>query len=888
MKKKLLLMLMAFVGILTSMQAQTAYAILNDGTLTFYYDDNMDSREGTAYAVIYISRSNNLDKCLTAYRNDSETGQVSYPREETTKAVFDSSFADFSDYNILNGLFLQYSNLSEIEGIENLHTENVTDMGGMFYGCSSLASLDLSNFNTENVKDMAYMFIQCTNLQYLNISNFSRNSLENATAMFDGCSESMELITPKDWYIDDVTVTETNVIVGDYIYTLYQDHHADMKGIVNSLSGDVVIPATFEYEGATYKVKKVNSLTNMYYLDEATSTYKYVNYSPYGYDDGEPVPDYTKVTSITLENGIESVSDYYLCSYWYCKVINFPKSVTYISPETYYMRYMSGSGYSDDSRLENKHHYTLVFNDITYNVDAENSVYASRDGVLYDKEMKTLLRCPKGWEGKFVVPDGVEKIDRYGFFFCPLITEIQLPSSVKILGDDGGEWALSSRLFGACYSLEKINIPEGVERIESMSFRYCYNLKELTMPNSLKYYNTRALASNEALETFDWQDCELETLDISEGYSLFDYSTKCTISLPKSVKNIIGTDRYGNSGSGMLFSGGIVPEELTLPASIEKFEVTQLFSTSFNSETLASLKKLYVLMDFMPDIAENFFGYDQVRVGRQTTRQFPQTWADQCTLYVPENLVDAYKAHAVWGKFPNIVGVEVTREIEPIEEETVITFEESDFVNTDNTPVDLNNTVVNDTYFSINNNSNTDGYYDATEKCIVISKATSNEAMQTVVASELGSADFISNYTGMVIEVNGTGSIKISAQTLGNNKLAVKIGNEDAKIFTQAEKGDITVNYDVTENTYVYIYAVDANNQLQSLSMDVTETSDNAVKVYSITVTPSVTAIESAVANSSASAFGMVYSIEGKQLSQPQKGLSILKMSDGTTRKIVR
>ena len=294
-------------------------------------------------------------------------------------------------------------------------------------------------------------------------------------------------------------------------------------------------------------------------------------------------------------------------------------------------------------------------------------------------------------------------------------------------------------------------------------------------------------------------------------------------------------------------------------------------------------------MDFMPDIDEYFFGADLKfdLSTYETVASFPQSLADQCTLYVPENLVEAYKAHAVWGKFPNIVGVEVTREIDPIEKVTTIAFAENDYVNANETPVDLNNTVVNDTYFSINNNSNTDGYYDKAEQCIVISKATSGEAMQTVVASALGSVDFISNYTGMVIEVNGKGSITISAQTLGSNRLAVKIGSADAKTFTQTEKGNVTVNYDVTGNTYVYIYAVDADNQQQSLSMDVTA-SENAVKVYSITVTPSVTAIESVAANSSDAVFGKIYSIDGKQLSAPQKGLNILKMSDGTTRKIVR
>ena len=49
-----------------------------------------------------------------------------------------------------------------------------------------------------------------------------------------------------------------------------------------------------------------------------------------------------------------------------------------------------------------------------------------------------------------------------------------------------------------------------------------------------------------------------------------------------------------------------------------------------------------------------------------------------------------------------------------------------------------------------------------------------------------------------------------------------------------------------------------------------------------------ITAIESVASTVPASVFGKIYSIDGKQLSQPQKGLNILKMSDGTTRKVMK
>ena len=270
-----------------------------------------------------------------------------------------------------------------------------------------------------------------------------------------------------------------------------------------------------------------------------------------------------------------------------------------------------------------------------------------------------------------------------------------------------------------------------------------------------------------------------------------------------------------------------------------------------------------------------------------TGSNFDSSNYSNATLYVPFGTKDKYLATDGWKNFTNIVEMS----IEPIEDDTVIEFDDKDYI-VDNTPVDLNNTVINDMYISMDNKSdvnNPDGFYNSTDKCIVINKATSNSAIATVVANDLGSSDFINNYTGIVIEVNGKGSVKINAQTVGNNKLAVKIGSADAKTYTQATKGDVTINYDVTENTYVYIYAVDADNQQQSLSMDITETSDNAVKVYSVTVSPEVTAIETVPeATIPASTFSKVYSIDGKQFSQPQKGLNILKMSDGTTRKVVK
>ena len=54
------------------------------------------------------------------------------------------------------------SSLKELN-LSNFNTNNVTEMGGMFFGCSSLEELNISNFNTNNVKNMFGMFSRCSN-----------------------------------------------------------------------------------------------------------------------------------------------------------------------------------------------------------------------------------------------------------------------------------------------------------------------------------------------------------------------------------------------------------------------------------------------------------------------------------------------------------------------------------------------------------------------------------------------------------------------------------------------------------------------------------------------------------------------------------------------------
>ena len=161
MKQFYQLLTLVMLSLMTSAKAmaQEAYAVYtDDGTLTFYYDNQKSTREGTAYEL------------NTSYVSP---GWYTDHAADIKKAVFTPSFADARPTSTLrwfmgaydNNEYKYVSSLSEIEGIEYLNTSNVTDMGSMFNGCSGLTTIYCGdNWNTDKVTNFDNMFSNCTNL----------------------------------------------------------------------------------------------------------------------------------------------------------------------------------------------------------------------------------------------------------------------------------------------------------------------------------------------------------------------------------------------------------------------------------------------------------------------------------------------------------------------------------------------------------------------------------------------------------------------------------------------------------------------------------------------------------------------------------------------------
>lgn len=162
-----------------------AYAIYNDSTLYFYYDNLRHLREGVSYLseeFRYGFRDDWGSKAWTTLANKA-TASI----WDIKKIVFDESFKNYDDIISTSSWFSGCEKLEEISGLDNLNTRNVTDMNRMFFRCTTLPSLDLTHFDTSNVTDMHGMFYDCYKLATLDLSHFNTSNVTDMDFMFTRC-----------------------------------------------------------------------------------------------------------------------------------------------------------------------------------------------------------------------------------------------------------------------------------------------------------------------------------------------------------------------------------------------------------------------------------------------------------------------------------------------------------------------------------------------------------------------------------------------------------------------------------------------------------------------------------------------------------------------------
>ena len=156
-------------------------------------------------------------------------------------------------------------------------------------------------------------------------------------------------------------------------------------------------------------------------------------------------------------------------------------------------------------------------------VDEGNRLYASVDGVLYDKNLSTLLMYPPGKKQDiFSVPEGVTAIGENAFKYLNRPAVVYLPDSLLLIEQNAFEYnsgivklnipdsvtkigrgafsncaklknlvlsknisVVPQGMIYKCESLRELTVPDGVTKIESTAFYVCASLERVTIPKSV-------------------------------------------------------------------------------------------------------------------------------------------------------------------------------------------------------------------------------------------------------------------------------------------------------------------------------------------------------------------------------------------------------------------
>ncbi|MFW5779900.1 MAG: leucine-rich repeat protein [Bacillota bacterium] len=170
---------------------------------------------------------------------------------------------------------------------------------------------------------------------------------------------------------------------------------------------------------------------------------------------------------------------------------------------------------------------------IEIDIDPDNPVFTSVDGVVYNKEMTKLIYYPRGKisvegspAGEFVVPSSVTEIRQGAFFHNTGLKKITLQSVEQI----------EKRAFYRMRNLEEISFNEGLKAIGAQAFMECEKLESISLPDSLETIMNEVFMGNNSLENVEISPSSALN---SLGYGAFEGCRALSyIYLPDSLKKI--------------------------------------------------------------------------------------------------------------------------------------------------------------------------------------------------------------------------------------------------------------------------------------------------------------------------------------------------------------
>ena len=289
----------------------------------------------------------------------------------------------------------------------------------------------------------------------LNIEWFRARSGGTAAALDDAEANATAFKSNSDYYYKAVAPSENVAAFVQRVAALTGDSTVKLEGQIKQTDLAAIYKAIKE---ASHKVKlDMSGATGLSSLSE------------------QAFVGCAKLQGIILPEGIASIGKQAFSVCDALESVSLPASVTSIGRDAF-----------DSSNLS------------SINVAQGNALYSSVDGVLFSKDKKTLIICPKGKSGSFAIPSGVKVIGQSVFRECSNLTSLALPDSVTIMEENAllgcssltsltlsanltkiGDYALSG------IGVESLELPASVTSIGSQAFQSCGSLKSLVIPASV-------------------------------------------------------------------------------------------------------------------------------------------------------------------------------------------------------------------------------------------------------------------------------------------------------------------------------------------------------------------------------------------------------------------
>lgn len=142
-------------------------------------------------------------------------------------------------------------------------------------------------------------------------------------------------------------------------------------------------------------------------------------------------------------------------------------------------------------------------------VSADNQSYCDLNGVLFSKDMKTIVAYPCSKGARYTVPASVETIGNYAFSGGGSLSLISLPEGLHRIGDFA---------FQLC-QFEEVKIPDQVTEIGDLAFSACWEMNKITIGRGVTYIGTYAFDGCDALKNVYYSGTQemWDSIQIQEG-----------------------------------------------------------------------------------------------------------------------------------------------------------------------------------------------------------------------------------------------------------------------------------------------------------------------------------------------------------------------------------